>query len=145
MAANGFAQNYLGFLLAKASHITSSAFHQQLKAYQIPIGSWRILASCAEGERTVGELVDMVLLNQPTVSKSLDRLEADGLLQRRKDTDNRRQVYVGLTAKGEALLEELIPIANRHEQAVFEHLNEAERDQLRALLQKTIGQKATWP
>lgn len=137
----GFAQNYLGFLLAKASHITSNEFHQRLKQYQIPISSWRILASCWDSTRTVGELVEMVLLNQPTVSKSLDRLAKDGLVNRIKDEDNRRQVFVSLTDKGQQLMEELIPIANTHEQQTFAHLSLDETQQLTALLQKTINGK----
>ncbi|WP_299974345.1 MarR family transcriptional regulator [uncultured Pseudoteredinibacter sp.] len=138
---HGFAQNYLGFLLAKASHITSSEFHLRLKQYQIPISSWRILASCWDDKRTVSELVEMVLLNQPTVSKSLDRLAKDGLLERNKDIENRRQVFVSLTPKGKALMEELIPLANTHEQQTFSHLSQEEKQQLTALLQKTITGK----
>ncbi|GAA6152073.1 MarR family winged helix-turn-helix transcriptional regulator [Pseudoteredinibacter isoporae] len=138
--SKGFAQNYLGFLLAKASHITSNGFHLRLKQYQIPISSWRILASCWDDKRTVGELVEMVLLNQPTVSKSLDRLANDQLIERRKDEDNRRLVYVALTEKGRQLMEELIPLANTHEQQTFAHLSEEEKQQLTELLQKTISQ-----
>ncbi|MBB6522014.1 MarR family winged helix-turn-helix transcriptional regulator [Pseudoteredinibacter isoporae] len=137
--SKGFAQNYLGFLLAKASHITSNEFHLRLKQYQIPISSWRILASCWDDKRTVGELVEMVLLNQPTVSKSLDRLANDQLIERRKDDDNRRLVYVALTEKGRKLMEELIPLANTHEQQTFAHLSDAEKQQLTELLQKTIS------
>lgn len=136
--SQGFAQNYLGFLLAKASHITSNEFHLRLKQYQIPISSWRILASCWDDKRTVGELVEMVLLNQPTVSKSLDRLANDQLIERRKDEDNRRLVYVALTDKGRKLMEELIPLANTHEQQTFAHLSDEEKQQLTELLQKTI-------
>lgn len=139
VAEKGFAQNYLGFLLAKASHITSSEFHHRLKEYKIPISSWRILASCWDQGRTVGELVEMVLINQPTVSKALDRLEKEAWVQRRKGEDNRRLVYVDLTEKGRLLLEELIPIANAHEQQVFDHLSEEETTQLTKLLQKAIS------
>ena len=51
----------------------------------------RILDLLAEGERPVGELVDLTALSQPTVSKHLKILREAGLVQFR--TDAQRRVY----------------------------------------------------
>lgn len=134
-----FVENYLAFLLAKASHIVSSGFHQKLKQHSIPISTWRILGSCQHQERTVGELAELVLLNQPAMSKALDRIEKDDLIKRRKDPRNRRAVYISLTDKGLALVDELIPLANEHEQQIFSELSPEEKQQLAELLRRTIN------
>ena len=44
-----------------------------------------ILCVLAEGEKSVGELEDLLALRQPTVSQQLARLRADGLVSTRRD------------------------------------------------------------
>jgi DNA-binding transcriptional ArsR family regulator len=44
-----------------------------------------ILCILAEGERSVGELEELLSLRQPTVSQQLARLRADGLVATRRD------------------------------------------------------------
>ncbi len=44
-----------------------------------------ILCILAEGEKSVGELEDLLNLRQPTVSQQLARLRADGLVSTRRD------------------------------------------------------------
>ena len=47
----------------------------------------RLLMLCilAEGEKSVGELEEILALRQPTVSQQLARLRADGLVATRRD------------------------------------------------------------
>ncbi len=44
-----------------------------------------ILCVLAEGEKSVGELEELLALRQPTVSQQLARLRADGLVSTRRD------------------------------------------------------------
>ena len=44
-----------------------------------------ILCILAEGEKSVGELEDILNLRQPTVSQQLARLRADGLVSTRRE------------------------------------------------------------
>ena len=131
-----FIDRYLAYLLARASHRISSGFHRQLSAMGVSVSTWRIIASLQSGSVSVGELAKRVLLAQPTLSKALDRLATEGLLLRERAPDNRRSVRVELTPAGQDLLDQLIPIANQYESACFDHLSDAERSQLVALLQK---------
>jgi len=134
-----FVDSYLAFLLAKASHLISSGFHARLRERGISIGTWRILAVLSDGPRTVSELADRVLLNQPTMSKTLDRLAADGLLRRRREQDNRRVVLIELTPRGRELAASLVPLANQHEREAFSHLSDGDRRRLVRILQATIA------
>lgn len=134
-----FVENYLAFLLAKASRQISNGFHQRLRRQGVSISTWRILAVLNDGERTVGELADLVLLNQPTLSKALDRLVVDGLVARCRDSENRRAVIISITPGGRRLVDRLIPLANTHEAESFAHLTRQEKKHLVELLKKTIG------
>lgn len=142
VSEEGFVDGYLAFLLAKASHLVSGGFHRQLKELGVSIATWRILAVLRDGARPVGDLADRVLLNQPTLSKTLDRLERDGLIKRSREEANRRSVTVSLQPRGRALAAKLIPLANAHEGEAFAALSPAERKSLVRMLQRTIASNA---
>ena len=57
----------------------------------------RLMMLCilAEGEKSVGELEDILSLRQPTVSQQLARLRADGLVSTRRDG---KTVYYNLAS-----------------------------------------------
>jgi DNA-binding MarR family transcriptional regulator len=58
------------------------------------------------GPLTLGELADHERVAPPSISKVAAKLEAEGLLERRTDTDDRRVARVRATPAGEALIEE---------------------------------------
>lgn len=135
-----FTENYLGYLLAKCSHTVSSSFHQCLKENGVSVNTWRILASVNDKPATVNELVKMVLVSQPTLSKTLDRLERDELIVRKRDDHHRRKVYIHIADKGVAVIEKLIPLANKYEQDRFQHMKPEDKQKLKQLLQELIKQ-----
>jgi DNA-binding MarR family transcriptional regulator len=53
--------------------------------------------------QTAGQLAKMLHVDPGTVSAALNRLEAKGLLERRRDPRDKRRASLGLTAKGRKL------------------------------------------
>ena len=58
-------------------------------------------------EPTVGELAERLHLQHHSTVELVDRAEAQGLVRRRRGEADRRQVFVGLAPRGEALLHQL--------------------------------------
>lgn len=56
-------------------------------------------------EQTVGAIAEKLALESSTLTPLLKRLETAGLLHRRRNPDNERQVVVALTRQGRALRE----------------------------------------
>ena len=56
---------------------------------------------------TVGEIAGRLQVVHHSAVELVDRLEEQGLVQRRRNPDDRRQVFLSLTSKGERLLREL--------------------------------------
>ena len=102
-------EDYLLYLLARVSHVLSGEFHNQLRRRSVSVPVWRVLASLSgsKGETVTG-LAEVCLLQQPTMTKLLDRMVRDGLVTRTQDARDRRVVRVALTAEGERLAAELI-------------------------------------
>ena len=134
-----FVEDYLLYLLARVSHVLSGEFHQQLRRRSVGVPVWRVLASLSgsRGETVTG-LAEVCLLQQPTMTKLLDRMVRDGLVTRAQDARDRRVVRVALTSKGEALAEELIRAARQHEINVLARYPEMDSVRLKALLRSVL-------
>jgi DNA-binding MarR family transcriptional regulator len=139
-----FIDDYLLYLLARASHLISAEFHKQLRRRGISVPVWRVLASLvgSSGETVTG-LAETCLLQQPTMTKLLDRMVRDGLVRRSQDTRDRRVVRVALTARGEMIASELVQAAKLHEVEVLARHPEAEAIAIKTLLRAIVSQQST--
>ena len=139
MAEKEFVDSYLPYLLARASFSISSEFHAQVEAAGFTVSEWRILASLSGvKQRTVGELADIVLAKQPTVTKMLMRMESDKMVKRTPCTQDKRQAWVSLTLTGEKKVSSLLKKAALHEKQVLNLLGNADSASLKSILQKLI-------
>lgn len=136
IVAPRFVDDYLLSLLARASHVVSSEFHDRLRGRGVSVPIWRVLAALSGGPETVTVLAEACLLQQPTMTKVLDRMERGGLVTRQQDARDRRLVRVHLGPKGEAMLDDLLSAARAHEaEVVARHPDAATiKDLLRALI-----------
>lgn len=76
-------------------------------AHKLPLSSYEVLINldAAPGrKRRMAELADSVLLSRSGMTRLVDRLERDGLLERDHCTDDGRGCYAVLTEKGAATL-----------------------------------------
>ena len=84
-------------------------------------GALRVLDAAAEGPLTASQLGTELRLTSGAVTKLLDRLEAAGLVERRRGTVDRRHVFVALTDKARRIgATRLAPIGARIEGATAE-------------------------
>jgi len=139
IGTGAFVEDYLLYLLARVSHVLSSEFHHQLRRRGVGVPVWRVLASLSgsTGETVTG-LAEVCLLQQPTMTKLLDRMVRDGLVTRTQDARDRRVVRVALTAKGEELADDLTAAARKHEATVLARFPEMEAVQMKALLRSVL-------
>jgi DNA-binding MarR family transcriptional regulator len=137
MAEKEFVDSYLPYLLARASFSISSEFHAQVEAAGFSVSEWRILASLSGvKQRTVGELADIVLAKQPTVTKMVLRMASEDLVMRAPCTQDKRQAWVSITPKGQKLVKPLLKKAALHEKNVLSSLGEPQSQALKSILQK---------
>jgi DNA-binding MarR family transcriptional regulator len=143
MPQGRFVDDYLLYLLARASFLISAEFHEQLRRKGVAVPVWRVLASLAGGAgETVTGLAEICLLQQPTMTKLLDRMVRDGLVARTTDARDRRVVRVTLTQRGEDMVGELVESARRHEGEVLARLPQTESGALKDLLRGIIARHA---
>jgi len=130
-----FIDDYLLYLLARASGRASAAFHTELSAEGVTVSTWRILATLyPDSPASVGELAESCLAKQSTMTRRIDRLAAAGLVTRETGTDDRRRVEVRLAPAGRTLADRLTVMASAHEARVLGKYTAAEAADLKAAL-----------
>lgn len=141
-----FIDDYLLYLLALASHQASGEFHAQLKALGVPVATWRVLGALADVDgETVSALARHVLLNQPTLTKIIDRMARHGLVERCASAGDRRKVLVRITERGRETVAELKRRAKAHEAEVLAGYDAAEAARLKAMLRTLISRSGGRP
>jgi DNA-binding MarR family transcriptional regulator len=114
---------------------------QQLQAHgKIAIGSYDVLVQLAEAPDNrlrMSELAEAVLLSRSGLTRLVDRLQKDGLVERQPDPEDARGMYTVLTAKGRDTLRDAsrVHLAGVSE-LVLTRLADTELRQLQALMVK---------
>lgn len=123
----------LCFDLYAASRLLTGVYRQVLDPLDLTYPQYLVLAALWEhGELTVREVIELLDLDYGTVSPLLKRLEARGLVARRRRPEDERSVTVTLTDEGHAMRERARGVAPAIGTAFGLSDDDAER--LRALL-----------
>lgn len=98
-----------------------------------------------EDGQTLAALSRRMLVTAGNLTGLVDRAERDGVVQRRADPRDRRLSRVFLTAKGRALITEVLPLHATHVGELLAALDAGERRELRRLLGKLRDSLANDP
>ena len=85
------------------------------------------------------DIAKRLRIEGPTMTRMLDTLEADGLVERLPDRTDRRSKKLRLTTTGEAVLEQIFAIADAQRDSLIDGLADAEIDGLNLFLGLLIG------
>jgi DNA-binding MarR family transcriptional regulator len=135
-----FIDSYLLYLLARASDSVSAQFHARLGDHGLQVREWRVLAALSDGDGLMlGELAEIALQRQPTMTKIVDRMERAGLVERRPGEKDRRQVRIFITPEGRRRVDAALRDARRHEADVLAGLTAADAARLKSVLRSLIA------
>ena len=116
--ANLNLSEYLPYLVNRlGSALVVSMSSNCLTQHGLNIDTWRILSVLSyRGAQRQVDLVDMTSIDASTVSRLVSRLVRLALVTRRRSDTSSREVIINLTAKGNALVNRIIPYALELEQ-----------------------------
>ena len=126
-------QEALLSVVRTSAHLMDS-FEVFLRPYGITATQYNVLRILrgAEPEGLCrNELRDRMLTRMPDVTRLLDRMEEAGLVERTRDTEDRRMVTSRITQRASDLPAKLDPLVADHEKQVFVGVS---RDQIETLI-----------
>lgn len=127
----------IGYTLAVASRTHRAELQQRLSEIGLYLGQELLIVDLdANPGSTQAELVDRLRVEQPTVAKTLARLERAGFVTRADDPHDRRINRVHLTEGGRAAVSRIAAAWADADAAVSGLLTEKERHTLVRLLDK---------
>jgi MarR family transcriptional regulator, transcriptional regulator for hemolysin len=130
-------QEPIGRVLASTQKLVTRAFEQELAAAGGSQPTWLILLALKQQAwRTQQEIAATVGIEGATLTHHLDRLEKTGLIERKRDPDNRRAVLVELTDAGEEMFLKLAQAAMSFDKRLRKGLSEADADAFRKTLER---------
>lgn len=132
--------------LMRAQQVLLDRVEGELKRVGMPpLGWYDVLLEldrAATGRLRQFELGEKVLLSKHNLSRLVDRLESEKLVERQTCTEDRRGSHVAISRAGRALLKRMWPVYRR---AIAEHfarrLSDDEARQLADVLQRFIERK----
>ena len=138
-----FAHRNLPLLLLKAREAVMQHRRPTLRGYGLSDQQWRVLRVLAEPGRAdgldTGRLAREAHLLGPSLTGMLARMEAAGLLQRTRSSEDARRSVVRATAEGLALAAALSTAIEAQYLELEDHLGQRKLAQLYQLLDELIA------
>jgi DNA-binding MarR family transcriptional regulator len=133
----------LGYLINRAARAFAHRLSEELRRFDVGIGQWAVLMHLWSSDgMTQAQLARRVAIEQPTMVRTIDRMERDGLVTRAPDPADGRASRITLTERGWSLRDELVPLAAGVNRAATAALDTDEIATLRRLLAKLVAAEA---
>jgi DNA-binding MarR family transcriptional regulator len=89
-------------------HITRAQIHDLATSeYGITSSQFHTIRRISQGDVSVSALADCMHVSRPNVSRAVDELVQNGLVNRKRDSNDRRNIQLSLTGRGEEMIKAL--------------------------------------
>jgi len=130
MAAHNLDRSF-GFLLHDVSRLLRIEYNRRVRHLGLTRSQWRVIAHLSRNEgATQTFLADVLEIENATLARLLDRLEADGWIERRPSPTDRRAKHLYLTEKPAAIIDAMFKISAQLQRDTLNGMPAAEREHL---------------
>jgi MarR family transcriptional regulator for hemolysin len=145
-APEGSAES-IGRLVALTAKAVREWFESHLAAHGGSLPMWIVLSHAIESDESPSqrELAARMGIGGATLVRHLDRLEAEGLVVRRRDENDRRVTRIDITSAGRRRHRELAAVAGDVDREVKALMSDEEERTLRAVLHRLGDHALTAP
>ncbi|MPZ21753.1 MAG: MarR family transcriptional regulator [Luteitalea sp.] len=126
------------FAILHAAHTAEDEMESKLNAVGLSLAKLAALMALSDAGRSLplGQLAERLSCVKSNITQLVDRLEADGLVQRQSDPHDRRTKLAALTAAGRKAVKEGMRVQQETERDLLKRFTRDEAEQLGALLAK---------
>lgn len=118
----------IGFLLARTARSMKRTLEARLAEYNITATQYIVLEVLADQDGiSLSRMGNRLYFDNPTITGIIDRMERDGLVERRRIADDRRVINIFLTQKGRDILRRIGEVAREVNDEATSDLSEKEK------------------
>lgn len=129
----------LGWLLNNAARLASRRLSAKLANYNVTPPQWGVLVALWEQDGlSLSELAQRSFFDGPTMTGIVDRLEKATLVERRRDSTDRRVISVYLTDEGRRLQSVLPSLSDESNAEAVAGLSDAQVAEFTTTLRRVI-------
>jgi DNA-binding MarR family transcriptional regulator len=133
-------QDSLGWLLNNAARLSSRRLSTKLLEYNVTPPQWGVLVALWDQDGlSLSELAKRSFFDGPTMTGIVDRLEKANLVQRKRDSTDRRVISVYLTDEGRRLESVLPALSEEANREAVAGLSDAEIARFTETLRRVIA------
>lgn len=129
----------LGYLIAVLGRLFSRSMNARLAKHGISHGQFPVLLMLwADDGLSQNEICRRIAVEPATMVRTINRMERDGLVSRRRSSVDRRQTSIRLTSRGRSLRDKLVPSATEVNALAAAGMSRQDITALRAGLYKMV-------
>ncbi len=131
-------EEFLLYRLSSVSRRVAGACAEvYLEEFGLGVPEWRLMAQIGRfGSISARDIAEKISMDRVAISRAAAKCLADGLIQERASTTDRRSKVLSFTPKGKALYRRVIPRACELANLIESGLTRAEAKLLKRLLEK---------
>lgn len=136
----------LGFLISDVSRLMRKRFDERARTVGATRAQWKTLVTLSRNEGiNQGGLAELLEVEPITLCRMIDRLEESGMVERRRDPNDRRAWRIHLTDAAKPVLDKLRAFADEMFEGALDGLGADDRDALNASLTRIRANLTTPP
>lgn len=130
---------HMFFLLHHLVRQREHALGRELARIGLTLSQWQVLATLRQLDKaTMGEVAAFCATDRTTLTRTVDRMVEDGLIQRDRDLVDRRQVHLILTDKGQEVFLRAMLDVTRFNDRITGVLNTEEVERLQPMIRRVL-------
>ena len=133
-------QSSAGYWLTRLARAFEEDLEKRLAVHDVTRASWAVLSAIQHhGKNTPAALASFIGIDRAAITRHLDRLEKQELVQRHHSSTDRRVVNLKLTQKGLMLVSELATESLATNAKFTAGLDQSEIDAVQVIIEKMLS------
>ena len=132
---------YIGYVLSDVARLIRTVFDRRVRGIGLTRAQWLVLTRLYRRPgASQTELADMLEIDRASAGRMIDRMQKNGWVERRADSDDRRINRLYLTADARRAHKDMWAVAEATVDDALAPLSAAEREQFTRLAARVKGQ-----
>jgi len=132
---------YIGYVLSDVARLIRTVFDRRVRDIGLTRAQWLVLTRLYRRPgASQTELADMLEIDRASAGRMIDRMQKNGWVERRADSDDRRINRLYLTADARRAHKDMWAVAEATVDDALAPLSAAEREQFTRLAARVKGQ-----